>query len=221
MMIIKECPQLSEEWFKTKLGVPSASNFHKIVTPKGDPSTQAASYMDELMCEIGFGGKVKTFQSSIMARGVELEKEARDLFGLIHNIQVKQTGVIFEDRLRYCCSPDGLLEDAGLEIKCPIERVHNKYLSERKLPANYVQQVQGSMLITGFNNWWFMSYHPEQPPLVLKIERDEEFIARLTTELDKFTATLAAKIEIEAIHDPNFRRFRERWQASLGQEASL
>jgi hypothetical protein len=70
------------------------------------------------------------------------------------------------------------------------------------------------MLITGFSDWWFMSYHPEQPPLVLKIKRNERFITKLATELDRFTEILAAKIEIEAIHDPNFRRFGERWQAS-------
>ena len=51
------------------------------------------------------------------------------------------------------------------------------YKRSGKLPAAYVQQVQGSMLVTGRSSWWFYAYHPDMKPFVLHVERDDKLLA--------------------------------------------
>jgi putative phage-type endonuclease len=185
--------QLSPQWFDSRIGVPSASCFDKVVTSKGEPSKQAINYAYTLAGERLAGTKTETFQSPAMMRGVEMEAEARQLFELMTGYAVRQTGVCYPDENKqYSCSPDGIIDDqeTGLEIKCPMIHTHVAYLLADKLPTEYVQQVQGSMLITGFKQWHFISYYPGLPPLHVIVDRDETFIGKLSAELDKFCATV-------------------------------
>ena len=43
--------QRTPEWYTARLGVPSASNFEKIITPTGKPSTQIEGYTNRLIAE--------------------------------------------------------------------------------------------------------------------------------------------------------------------------
>jgi len=63
------------------------------------------------------------------------------------------------------------------------------------LPTDYFQQVQGSLFITGFERWDFMSYSPGLPPLIIPVYRDEPFIKKLKEELDRFCFELAGVIK--------------------------
>jgi len=190
-MIIIDAPQLSEEWFAARAEIgPTASNFDKIVTSKGLPSKQAQKYLYERAGERIAGFKGDSYQSFAMQRGIELEEEARSLFELIHGIEVKQVGFCMSDDKTFGCSPDGLLEDSGLEIKCPLIHTHVDYLLSGELPSAYIQQVQGSMLVTGFKYYWFISYYPGLPPLIIRVERDTEFLIKLKVALDNFCVEL-------------------------------
>ena len=197
-MLELQLEQLSDEWFQARVGVPSASCFDKIVTSKGEPSKQAVNYAYTLAGERIAGAKAETHQSYAMARGCEMEAEARQLFKLITGHQVRQTGILYPDEnKRFSCSPDGLIDEAetGLEIKSPLIHTHVAYLLARKLPTEYVQQVQGSMLITGFRTWHFFSYYPGLPPLHIEVPRDDVFIHRLSFEIDKFCALVESTVE--------------------------
>jgi len=191
-MITIDCEQLSPEWFAAKVGIPSAASFDQIVTTKGEPSKSRQKYMYQLAGEIILGSKVETYVNAAMQRGTDLEPEARQAFEFIHEVEVRKVGFVFMDeQKKYGASPDGLLEDAGLEMKCPQIQTHVGYLLDNKLPTDYFQQVQGGMLITGFNQWYFMSYYPGMPPFILKVERDEAFCTKLKAELDKFCSELS------------------------------
>ena len=191
-MIIIDCEQLSPEWFATKVGIPSAASFDQIVTTKGEPSKSRQKYMYQLAGEIILGSKVETYVNAAMQRGTELEPEARKAFEFIHEVVVKKVGFVFMDeQKRYGASPDGLLEDAGLEMKCPQIQTHVGYLLDNKLPTDYFQQVQVGMLVTGFKSWYFMSYFPGLPPLIKLVERDDGFCGKLKFELDRFCLELA------------------------------
>ena len=195
-MITVDCDQMSEEWFAEKTGKPGASSFDKIVTTKGEPSKSAKNYLYQLAGESIVGIKTETYQNAIMQRGIELEPSARSLFEMIHDVEVKQVGLCYPDeQKKYLCSPDGLLEDAGLEIKCPMIHTHVSYLLGGKLPTDCFQQVQGSMAVTGFSHWWFMSYFPRMKPLIIKVERDEGFIKKLKAELDNFCLDLVLTVK--------------------------
>ena len=195
-MIPIYCDQMSEVWFAEKTGKPGASSFDKIVTTKGEPSKSAKNYLYQLAGETIVGLKTETYQNAIMQRGIELEPSARSLFEMMYDVEVQQVGLCYPDeQKKYLCSPDGLLEDAGLEIKCPLIHTHVSYLLGNKLPTDYIQQVQGSMAVTGFSAWWFMSYYPGIKPFIIKVERDNIFIEKLKTVLDSFCLELALTVK--------------------------
>ena len=156
-MIVVDMEQGSPEWFESRLGNPGASSFDKIVTSTGKSSTQRQKYLYQLAGEIITGQKSDNYQNGYMTRGIELETEARDTFSFLTDIDVSQCGLVYPDHTKdYHCSPDGLLSDGGLEIKCPTLPVAVEYLDKAKLPTEYVIQVQGSMMVTGLNYWYFM-----------------------------------------------------------------
>jgi len=195
-MITLDCEQYSEEWFAARVGIPSASSFDKIVTAKGEPSKQSKDYLYGLAGERLTGIKTETYSNANMQRGLMLEAEARDLFQMVTGIDIHEVGLCYpDDEKRYSCSPDGINSVEGLEIKSPLIHTHVSYLLADKLPTKYTQQVQGSMLVTGFDRWNFVSYYPGLPPLMIVVERDEAFIANLEAALEAFNYELDAVTE--------------------------
>jgi putative phage-type endonuclease len=189
-MRIVECEQGSVEWFQAKAGVPSASNFDKIVTTTGFASKQKVKYMYRLAGETITGMPEETYQNMAMARGIELEDEARMFYEITTSSTVEQVGFCIADE-GFACSPDGLVGKDGLiEIKCPSMAVHVEYLLDGSLPKTYFQQVQGQMLVTGRRWCDFVSYYPAIKPLVVRVERNEEFLDKLKIELVSFVQEL-------------------------------
>lgn len=191
-MILHEAAQGTAEWFEARCGVVSASNFDRIITTKGEPSKQREKYLYELAAERVTGKPLESFQSEAMARGVELEAEARLAYELLTERTVKTAGLCYKDETRQIgASPDGLVGDDGLlEIKCPQANTHVGYLLDDKLPTDYFQQVQGQLYVTGRKWLDFMSYYPGLKALVIRVDRDEKFITALSIELEIFLKTL-------------------------------
>ena len=179
-MRLIECEQGSEEWLKARLGVPSASNFSKLITMKGTLSTQAKAYVDALVAETITGESTYVKVTDAMQRGTELEPYARERYFYETGNSVEEVGFCLHDDYQAGASPDGLIgEDGGLEIKCPLGGTMVSYLRVGRLPSKYWQQVQGCLHITGRKWWDFMAYHPDMKPLIVRVERDEAFIAAL------------------------------------------
>ena len=191
-MIIKKMEQGSTEWHKERVGVPSASMFKNIVTMKGEPSKQRKKYLYALAGERIVNDREEVFQNYAMTRGIELEPFARQFFELTTFSKVEQVGLCVHDSGLFSCSPDGLIKDStvGLEIKCPLMSTHIEYVLNGKLPADYYQQVHGSMLVTGYDKWYFMSYYPDIKPLIICVERDDVFCDKLHSELVSFCEEL-------------------------------
>jgi len=196
-MIILDCEQMDHEWWQAHVGTPSASNFSKILTPTGKPSASARDYMYQLAGEILTGKKIETYHNAVMQRGIEMEAEARTLYELMFDVEIQQVGLIYPDEQRkYCCSPDGIRSDEiGFEVKCPLIHTHVSYLIAGKIPGTYIPQVQGSMLVTGFKRWDFMSYYPGLKPLVVEVKRDDKYCDLLATALNSFNLELEKTVE--------------------------
>jgi len=195
-MRIDQNEQGSPEWLAARLGIPSASMFAKIVTTKGIWSASADAYINQLVAERLTGEREEVFQSHHMLRGTELEPDARDLYSLISDAEVTEVGFCLHDTLSAGCSPDGLIgEDGGLEIKCPAPSTHVEYLRGGVLPSKYKQQVMGCLWITGREWWDFVSYHPTMKPLIVRVERDEEYIAALEKCVTKAVNLIEENVE--------------------------
>ena len=197
-MITINCVQGDEVWFASRCGIPTASGFDKICTPAtAKASAQSEAYMFKLLAEWMTGAKEEEEPTEWMLRGIELEGTARETYQFINDAAVETAGFIYSDEGRFFgCSPDGLVGDTGgLEIKCPAPHTHIEYLLGGKLPTKYIPQVQGCMLVTGRKWWDFMSYHPEMPPLIVRVERDDTYISKLHELLIAFTTEMLDKRE--------------------------
>jgi hypothetical protein len=194
---IIQIDQRTKQWHKIRKGIPTASAAHKIVTGTGCRSTQAREYMGGLLIERQ-GFELDEFgQSGAMARGIELESEARIAFEEYQSTATEEVGFVLRRDNQIGCSPDGLIRDsngkfnAGLEIKCPLPHNHNDIFWSDVLPTKYKPQVHASMAITGLRSWWFMSYCPGAQPLVVKATWNA-YTDLVKSELNHFITQLDA-----------------------------
>jgi len=192
-MITLDVQQGTAEWLAVRCGVPSASNFDKLVTTKGEPSKQAQKYLYALAAERVSGIKEESFQSQAMIKGIETEAEAVEFYELTQGVEVQTVGFCLHESKRYGCSPDRLVGEEGLlEVKCPLPHTHVEYLLENNLEKDYFQQVQGQLLVTGRKWCDLISYSRGLRPLIVRVERDEAFLSKLEEFLGAFFDELEA-----------------------------
>jgi|TARA_R110000765_G_C18870374_1_gene601001 predicted phage-related endonuclease len=194
-MRVTEFEQRTEGWFQARLGKPSASSFHKLITPTGKPSASAMSYVDELVAEKITGKQANVFVSEAMQRGADMEPEAMKTYKLIRDSDdVYDIGFCLHDTMEAGASPDALVGNHGLlEIKCPMAHTMVGYLrAGNVLPSKYIPQVQGQMWITGEEKEWcdFLCYHPDMKLLLVRVERDQEYIDKLAEQVEMACALI-------------------------------
>ena len=196
MIIIKDLIQGSEAWFAEKIGKPSASNASMIITNEGKPSKQRDGYLYTLAAERLTGKQENGYKNAAMEGGQEREDESRNMFSLIHNVDIEKVGVIYkDDKKRFLCSPDRICKNFGLELKNPLGKTQVKYLLDCGLPSDYFGQVQFSLYVTGFPKWYFMSFVPSMKPLILEVRPDVVYQKSLAKELDAFCDELDKTVE--------------------------
>ena len=185
-MLVSNFEQGSNEWLQSRLGKPTASNFGKLITPTGKPSTSAEGYINELIAQRITGELPEFYTNAAMERGNELEPAAKALYEFINDVEVAEVGLCLHDTLDCGASPDGLIGvDGGIEIKCPLPHTHIAYLREGVVPSKYIPQIQGCLWITGREWWDFMSYHPAMEDLIVRVERDNEYIKKLADQVER------------------------------------
>lgn len=195
-MIVHDVIQGTTAWLAARAGIPTASAFDRIVTPKGRPSTQAEKYMHMLLAERMMGHPVLQMQTSWMGRGKELEGEAVLYYEGVRELDTTVSGFVTNDERTIGASPDRFVGDDGLlELKCPAEHTHVAYLLTRSVDAEYYPQVQGQLWVTDRKWLDIMSYHPEMPPAIIRVARDDKFIETLAREVHMFSAMLEQKAE--------------------------
>jgi len=178
--------QNSEEWFKARGPLITASEFSKVTTPaKCKRSTSLETLINKKVAFLLTGKLEDTFQSEAMKHGNETEDEALEFINFTRDLNFEKIGFLESMEVPCGGSPDAInLEDRiGLEIKCPQPSTHVGYLLKNELPTTYFSQVQGLMMITGFDRWVFVSYCDGMSPLYLVCKRDETYINALRQDL--------------------------------------
>ncbi len=193
-MKIHQVEQGSLEWTRLHFGIPTASGLDNLLTPefelrKGElPKT----YVYKKVAEKLQGRPLIDLSASsfMLEQGMIIEEEARPWYALEYDQKIKQVGFITTDDGRFGCSADGLIEGdkCGLEIKSPAAHTHVKYLVNGVLPKEYVAQVYGSMFVTGFKRWMFVSYRRGFPALVLEIQQNEKAMSMIRAAINQFHA---------------------------------
>ncbi len=192
--------QMSWDWWQLRRGIPTASNFGRILTPAtAKPSAQQEGYIAELIAERSefvapFVPPEDRYSNAEMDEGIRREPESRSWYAMQADAEVVQVGFVKSACGRFGCSPDGLVgDDGGLELKNPSAKVHVEYLLKGGLPNEYKCQVHGSMIVTGRKWWDFLSYMPGFAPLLVRVTEDE-FTDKLRKELAAFCDRLQETI---------------------------
>ena len=182
-----DCEQGSPEWFKARLGIPTASEF-SAVKAKGEGKTRR-TYMMKLIGEILTGESMENFSNSHTERGKEMEPDARNLYAFRMDVEPVQVGFVRNGRKG--ASPDSLIGTSGMcEIKTKLPHLQAEVLLADKLPSEHVAQCQGNLWVAEREWIDFVSYWPRMPLFVKRVYRDDAYIATLSKEVDLFLAEM-------------------------------
>ena len=197
-MIVQGTP----EWFEQRLGKVTASRVADVIAKtKTGYSASRDNYAAQLICERLTNLPTESYTNAAMQWGTETEPKARQAYESHTFTSVVEVAMIQHPTIEMAgASPDGTIGDDGLiEIKCPNTSTHIDTLLSQKVPSKYVTQMQWQMACTGRKWCDFVSFDPRMPDnlqlFIKRVDRDDELIKELETEVIKFLAEVDEKVE--------------------------
>lgn len=187
--------QRSPAWFAARLGLVTASRIADVMSSGASRET----YMTQLLCERMTGQPMESFINDAMQHGIDTEAEARRAYEAHTGEFVDEVGFIRHPTLEAGASPDGLVGEGAIEIKCPKTSSHVNTILDEKVPTKYANyQIQWQMACTGRKWVDFVSYDNRMPErlrlFVKRVERDDKRIAELEAGVEKFLVELNEKV---------------------------
>jgi len=191
--IERDCmEQRTEEWFAARLGKVTASRVADVLAKiKFGESASRKNYKMELVVQRLTGKAGESFTNAAMEWGTEQEPFARMAYEAHTGTFVKEEGFVDHPTIEgFGCSPDGIVGEGLIEIKCPNTANHIETVLENKAPSKYIPQMQCQMACTGAKWCDFVSFDPRVPEdlqlLVVRVERDQEYIDSMEVEVKQF-----------------------------------
>jgi len=184
--------QRTEEWFAAKLGKVSASRVADVLAKiKTGESASRKNYKMELVVQRLTNKVGESFTNAAMEWGTEQEPFARMAYEAHTGTFVKEEGFVDHPTIEgFGCSPDGIVGEGLIEIKCPNTANHIETVLENKAPSKYIPQMQCQMACTGAKWCDFVSFDPRVPEdlqlFVVRVERDQEYIDSMEVEVKQF-----------------------------------
>lgn len=211
--------QGSEEWFRTRSGIFTASNA-EVALPlpsklkKGETVYPAKrdDYMYKIAVEKILGRPADSIDpappsiSSLFwpRRGIQMEGEASDAlakYARDHQVKlgkIEKVGFCTTDDGQIGASPDRWIKSTKttIEIKCVASWNQAEYLdaNEDFWMKEHYPQVQCQMLVTGYSNAILFCYHPRMPPVFRPTVRNQAYIDDLYKHILNFNEALAAMV---------------------------
>jgi len=191
--IERDCmEQRTEEWFAARLGKVTASRVADVLAKiKSGESASRKNYKMELVVQRLTNKVGESFTNAAMEWGTEQEPFARMAYEAHTGLFVEEVGFINHPTIEgFGCSPDGVVGEGLIEIKCPNTANHIETVLENKAPSKYIPQMQCQMACTGAKWCDFVSFDPRVPEdlqlLVVRVERDQEYIDSMEVEVKQF-----------------------------------
>ena len=199
-MKLHKVKQKTPEWIQLRLDHPlTASQAQAIAT--GGKGLETLCW--NKLAEKYSSASPEDISNNHIDRGNELEEHARAMYELDTGRQVTEVGFITNEKYPLAgASPDGLIEDGGLEIKCFADPKHFRFIIEPTIESQYMWQMQMQMLIGEFKFVDFVGFNPnyKQSLVIKRIEPDNVMQEKLKVGLK-----MGVKIikEIEKKYDRN------------------
>ena len=190
--------QGSAAWMRARLGIPTASAFDEVMTPK--TMKMSESRWKYACCLIA--GRLLNWQADSLDKiahiqaGRDNEPLAVARLEILHDIETRPVGFIKTDDGRFGASPDRVVMNGDavaitVECKCPTIPVQFQYLLLGH-DASYRCQVQGQLWVAEAEKAIFQAFNPHTPDYTVDTPRDEEFIRNLRNSLEQFSDELEA-----------------------------
>lgn len=200
--------QGSEDWLGARLGIPTASEFSSVITPKKLALSESARpFLCKLLAEWLNGAPLDGYDAGAHGwglRGKELEPEAVRYYEMEKSVETDAIGFVTNAEGTAGASPDRLVGEVGLyEGKAPGLVAHVGYLLDpQTLLDEYRIQHQGQLWICADREWVDMhSYHPGFPSVIVRSYRDERVQAALSTHIPAFVEImLAARVKLTQMY---------------------
>jgi hypothetical protein len=191
---IFDCEQGTDDWFRVRLGMPTASQFGTVlaVGRSGGESKTRRLYLTKLAGERITARPATSYRNKYMERGTEMEPEARAFYAMLTDAKPQQVGFI--RNAKKGCSPDSLIGKPGmLEIKtCEPHILIEALDSANGIPPEHMPQLQGNLWVAEREWIDLLIYCPAMPTFLRRVYRDETYIAKLAAAVDQFNNELDA-----------------------------
>ena len=195
--------QKTLEWFQARCGLITASKIADLMaTTKSGPSASRENYLVDLALQRLTGTpNDESFTNQAIEDGVEREPLARQWYEAATGNLVEEVGLIKHPTIeRSGASPDGLVNDGLIEIKCPIKKTHFATLKNREIPTKYQLQMFWQMDCLGRKWNDFVSFNPEFPAnlqgIIIRLEWDEKRINEIREAVIKFDSDVEEALSI-------------------------
>jgi putative phage-type endonuclease len=142
-----------------------------------------------------------SYTNAAMEWGTATEPQARVAYEVATHNFVDQVPFVDHPTIKgFGCSPDGLVGEGLIEIKCPNSATHWEYFKYNRPPQKYVIQMQAQMACTGAKWCDFVSFDPRMPErsqlLIVNVPRDDAFIAEMEEEIKKFLDEVETEVKL-------------------------
>ena len=189
-----------EEWLQSRLGKVTASRVADVIAKtRSGYAASRDNYMAQLIVERLTGKPTESFSNAAMEWGTQTEPEARAAYSARTGELVEEVGFIDHPTIEGAgASPDGVVGEGLVEIKCPQTNTMLEWILTRTIPARYLAQMQFQMAVTGAKWCDFAAYDPRLPEhlqlLIIRVERDDTRIAEIEAEISMFLGELDDKV---------------------------
>ena len=190
--------QRSFQWHMMRLGVITASGIDAILAKSG--SATRDGYMATLIAEIATGAPAEPVSAKTLQWGIDHEPAAIEAYSFMTGNVVEQIPFVYRDETMRCgCSPDGVMNDFTLEIKCPyMSRRHIELIVDGRMDKDYMAQTQFQMWVIGTNKVDFHSHDPrmlKHTDHTVTVERSDVFMKKFDEAIPQFIMEMDAKLE--------------------------
>lgn len=173
-MTVYDVLQRTPEWFALRCGrLTGSCAADMLATIKSGEAAARRDLRLRLVCERLTGiAQEDGYVNGAMQRGIDCEPLARAAYEAHTGLLVSEVGFLAHDELLAGCSPDGLVEDGLLEVKCPKSATHLRYLRQTHVPPEYLPQVLHTLWVSGAAWCDFVSWDGRFPaPLDFVVRR--------------------------------------------------
>lgn len=185
--------QGTPEWLAARAGKVTASRIEAVLAKikTGEAATRR-DYKAQIVAEILTGVPQESgFINDEMRWGTATEPLARAAYEADTGEIVEQVGLVMHPTIeRAAASPDGIVGNGLIEVKCPKTATHLQYLIDGVAPAKYQPQMLWQMACTEQSWVDFVSFDPRLPEdmqlFVVRFQRDDKRIAEMEAEALKF-----------------------------------